>query len=65
MSTQTEAYTHEELVEEFEWTRTRHGGYLELAAPIFGLSPEALEKRLRRARKNGIPVEFSVATWVA
>lgn len=54
-------YSHEELVEEFEWTRCRHGGSVLLASPIFGISPEALEKRLRRARANGLAVDFSVA----
>jgi hypothetical protein len=51
-------YDHEELVAEFEWTRVRHGGLVTAAAPIFGITPQGLERRLWRARKNGIPVEY-------
>ena len=47
-----------ELVAEFNWTRTRHGGRIDLAAPIFGVSAAALARRLQRARKAGHYVDF-------
>jgi len=49
-----------DLVREFEWTRPRHQGWVEVAAPIFGTTPGALEKQLRIARRMGIEVEW---TW--
>ena len=51
-----------DLVAEFNWTRPRHRGDLTLAAPIFGITPNALQKRLREAIKRGIEVEFD---WLA
>lgn len=48
----------EELVEEFRWTWIRHEGDVCLAAPIFGTTPGALARRLSRARRAGLPVEF-------
>ncbi|MDO8308135.1 MAG: hypothetical protein Q7V58_07240 [Actinomycetota bacterium] len=50
--------TPAEFVEEFEWTRCRHGGIVTVAAPIFGLRPDALARRLYRARQGGFAVEF-------
>jgi hypothetical protein len=47
-----------ELVEEFNHTRPRHGGYIEYAAPIFGVTEASLEKALGRARQRGLPVRF-------
>ncbi len=47
-----------EFIAEFIHTRPRHNGQIELAAPIFGLTPCAVEMRLRRARRKGITVEF-------
>lgn len=47
-----------DFVAEWNWTRCRHNGELELAAAIFGLTPCAIEMRLRRARRAGFDVEF-------
>ena len=51
--------SNEELVAEFEWTRPRHGGDITVAAAIFGMTPEGIERALYRARKRGVEVEFS------
>lgn len=41
-----------DLIAEFEWTRDRHGGDVVKAAPIFGLTPAALEQVFRRANRE-------------
>lgn len=46
------------IIAEFEWTRPRHGGDLDKAAPIFGYTPGALEQMLYRARRQGFDVQF-------
>ncbi len=46
------------LVREFEWTRPRHGGDVEYAAPIFGMTPEGLDWALRRANDSGARVKY-------
>ena len=46
------------LIEEFEWTRPRHGGDVEVAAPILELSPTYLERVLARANKEGAGVRY-------
>jgi hypothetical protein len=48
------------LVEEFDHTRPRHGGYVEYAAPIFGMTPGALDKALHRARKRGFVTHYEM-----
>jgi hypothetical protein len=47
-----------ELIDEFEWTRCRHGGLLSVAAHIFGINPEALARRFQRAKAQGIHVDY-------
>lgn len=47
-----------ELIEEFEWTRCRHGGSISLAACIFGMNPAALKRRFERAKDLGIYVNY-------
>jgi hypothetical protein len=42
-----------DFIHEFEWTRPRHGGLIINAAPIFDMRPEALARRLQRAKANG------------
>lgn len=54
----SEEMDYRDLVQEFEWTMPRHGGFIQFAAPIFGISEKALDKRLRRARQHGFTVEF-------
>lgn len=51
--------SNDELVAEFEWTRPRHGGDITVAAGIFGMTAEGIERALYRARKRGIDVQFS------
>ena len=55
-----DALTPLDLVQEFNHTRPRHGGVVDFAAPILGMSTAALEMAPRRARKSGIPVTY---TW--
>jgi hypothetical protein len=49
----------DEFISEFEWTRPRHGGLIINAAPIFDMRPEALARRLARAKANGYDGFFS------
>ena len=46
------------VVSEFEHTRVRHGGRVSIAAPILGMSNEALARALFRARQSGYDVNF-------
>lgn len=52
------AYTPEEFLHEYEHTWARHHGHIRLAAPIFEVTPVALEQRLRRYRRAGYDVTF-------
>jgi hypothetical protein len=49
----------DDFIEEFEWTRPRHGGLIINAAPIFDMRPEALARRLQRAKASGYTGFFS------
>lgn len=42
-----------ELLTEFEWTWPRHQGRVSVAAPILGMTPEALSRALYRLKKKG------------
>jgi hypothetical protein len=46
------------VLAEFEHTRGRHGGHVSLAAPILGMSMDALSRALFRAKRDGIDVRF-------
>lgn len=48
-----------DLIAEFEWTRSRHGGDIAVAAGLLGMTPAALEAALRRANRIGEDVEFT------
>lgn len=48
-----------DVIAEFEWTRPRHGGVLQFAAPILGLSVTALEQMFYRAIRQGAHVAFT------
>ena len=45
-----------DVVEDFEWTRDYHRGDLSLAALRLGMSEDALERMLYRARRKGYAV---------
>ena len=45
-----------DVVEDFEWTRDYHRGDLWLAALRLGMSEDALEQMLYRARRKGYAV---------
>lgn len=47
-----------ELIEEFEWTRCRHGGLLSIACRIFEVKPATLARRFERAKAAGIHVDY-------
>ena len=47
-----------EFIAEFEWTWIRHGGRVSLAAEVFQARPEAIARRLARAKAKGIEVTF-------
>lgn len=46
------------LINEFEWTKDRHGRRIEDAAPILGLKAKALERIFYRAVKEGAIISF-------
>lgn len=48
----------DEFVAEYRWTWVRHLGDITLAAPIFGLKPSSMEKRLWRAKQMGYDVTY-------
>lgn len=48
--------THE-IVEEFNHTWDRHGGSLDVAAPILGMTPDSLARALYRAINRGVDVK--------
>ena len=48
----------DEVLAEFEHTRARHGGRVSLAAPILGMSMDALSRSLYRSKAGGIDVRF-------
>ena len=48
----------ENVIEEFEELRPRHNGVIVDAAPMMGMTPNALERALYRARKNGYEGKF-------
>jgi len=50
--------TGEELVIEFNHTRSRHHGLISLAAPVLAISELGLVQRLYRLRKAGCDIEF-------
>ncbi len=49
----------DDVIAEFEWTRPRHGGLVDVAAPILEMKPMSLSRALHRARKNGHDVRFT------
>jgi len=58
MSVTTERTYHamSDVLEDFEWTRDYHRGDLSLAAHRLGLSVDALEQMLYRAKRKGYAV---------
>lgn len=46
-----------DVVEEFNHTWPRHGGQIVVAAPILGMTTDALEAALHRARRAGLDVK--------
>ena len=48
----------DDFIAEFEWTRSRHGGYVSVAAKIFDAKPKTVSGRLQRARSKGIMVNY-------
>ena len=46
------------LIDEFEWTKDRHGRRVDEAAPILGLKAAALERIFYRAVKEGAVINF-------
>lgn len=46
-----------DVVEEFNHTWPRHGGQTVVAAPILGMTSDALEAALHRARRAGLDVK--------
>lgn len=50
--------TGEELVIEFNHTRSRHQGLISLAAPVLAISEMGLVQRLYRLRKAGWDIDF-------
>ncbi len=60
--------TRAELLSEFRHTWARHGGSVLAAAHLFGTKPDALARRLYRARAAGLDVAFtddSKRAWTA
>jgi len=51
--------TQQEFLEEFEWTRCRHGGLISVASTIFNSKPAAIARRLERLRAKGVQVDFT------
>ncbi len=51
--------TTAELLEEFEWTWSRHRGDVLVAAAIFECRPDTLARRLARARARGLAVKYT------
>ena len=49
------------LIDEFEWTRSRHGGEIVIAAPILGVTAHSLERLFYRAVKDGAVISFKPA----
>lgn len=47
-----------EFIAEFQWTWVRHGGRVSLAAEVFQARPDAIARRLARAKAKGIDVNF-------
>lgn len=47
-----------EFIAEFQWTWVRHGGRVSLAAEVFQARPDAIVRRLARAKAKGIDVNF-------
>jgi hypothetical protein len=58
MAANSSNYTREEVLHEFEWTRSRHKGSVVTAAPLLGMNPRALAQALYRARKAGVAVSY-------
>ena len=48
----------EVMLEDFEHTRGQHGGNTRLAAERLGVTRDALERALHRARATGVEVNF-------
>jgi hypothetical protein len=46
------------VLSEFEHTWGRHSGQITVAAPILGMSPQALSRALYRAKSDGEQVRF-------
>lgn len=54
----------QEVLEDFEWTRPYHRGDLDIAAWRLGMTKNALEQHLSRARRRGCLIEVRDA-WTA
>jgi hypothetical protein len=47
-----------ELLTEFQWTWPRHQGRVSVAAPILGMTPEALSRALYRLKNKGYDIRM-------
>lgn len=50
--------SRDEVVSLFNETYSRHGGRVDQAAAILGMSPSSLDRALFRAKKDGVEVTF-------
>lgn len=58
MARTSKAVDRETFIAEFNHTRSRHDGSVTFSAPLFGVTPKAMARRLYRARAAGFPVLF-------
>jgi muramoyltetrapeptide carboxypeptidase LdcA involved in peptidoglycan recycling len=48
-----------EVLTEYEWTWARHQGRISIAAPILGMTPEALSRALYRLKNKGYEIRMT------